>query len=141
MNYKKINFLLILFLTILFIENFQIPKKIFILLTKDSEKRLVDHHGYCGGESVGFIKYLYKKYDFKSIPMIINFDDKVPDNYWSIFKYDKKIRQNIFKNYDYIILLNYDYVEMRKSIKNKNFNLDNYKIIENSKNCFLYKLS
>ena len=35
MNYKKINFLLILFLTILFIENFQIPKKIFILLTKD----------------------------------------------------------------------------------------------------------
>ena len=141
MNYKKINFLLILFLTILFIENFQIPKKIFILLTKDSEKRLVDQHGYCGGESVGFIKYLYKKYDFKSVPMIINFDNKVPDNYWSIFKYDKNIRQNIFKNYDYIILLNYDYVEMRKSIKNKNFNLDNYKIIENSKSCFLYKLS
>ena len=141
MNYKKINLLLILILTILFIENYQIHKKIFILLTKGPEKRLVDQYDYCGGESVGFIKYIYKKYDFKSIPMIINFDNKVPDNYWSIFKYDKKIRQNIFKNYDYIILLNYDYVEMRKSIKNKNFNLDNYKIIENSKNCFLYKLS
>ena len=141
MNYKKINLLLILLLTILFIENSQIHKKIFILLTKDPEKRLVDQNGYCGGESVGFIKYLYKKYDFKSIPMIINFDNKVPDNYWSIFKYDKNIRQNIFKNYDYIILLNYDYVEMRKSFKNKNFNLDNYKIIENSKSCFLYKLS
>ncbi len=140
MNYKKINFLLILFLTILFIENFQIPKKIFILLTKDPEKRLVDQHGYCGGESVGFIKYLYKKYNFKSIPMIINFDNKVPDNYWSIFKFDKKVRKNIFTNYDYIILLNYNYMEMKQSIKNKNFNLDNYKIIENSKNCFLYKL-
>ena len=44
--------------------DFQIPKKIFILLTKDPEKRLVDQHGYCGGESVGFIKYLYKKYNF-----------------------------------------------------------------------------
>ena len=22
--------------------------------------------------------------------MIINFDDRVPDNYWSIFKFDKK---------------------------------------------------
>ncbi len=141
MNYKKINLLLILILTILFIENYQIHKKIFILLTKGPEKRLVDQYDYCGGESVGFIKYLYKKYDFKSIPVIINFDDKVPDNYWSIFKFDKKVRKNIFTNYDYIILLNYDYKKMKKGFKSKNFNLDNYKIIENSKNCFLYKLS
>tara|TARA_B100001057_G_scaffold76680_1_gene71448 strand:+ start:326 stop:751 length:426 start_codon:yes stop_codon:yes gene_type:complete len=140
MKYKKINFLLILFLTILFIEKFQIHKKIYILLTKDPEKRLVDQQGYCGGESVGFIKYLYKKYDFKFIPMIINFDNKVPDSYWSIFKFDKKIRMNVFINYDYIILLNYNYDDMNKSIKNKNFNLNNYKIIENYKNCFLYKL-
>ena len=139
MNYKKINLLLILLFTILFIENYQIHKKIFILLTKDPEKRLVDQHGYCGGESVGFIKYLYKKYNFKSIPVIINFDDRVPDNYWSIFKFDKKVRKNIFTNYDYIILLNYDYKKMKQGIKNKNFNLDNYKILENSKNCFLYK--
>ena len=140
MKYKKINFLLILFLTILFIEKFQIHKKIYILLTKDPEKRLVDQQGYCGGESVGFIKYIYKKYDFKFIPMIINFDNKVPDSYWSIFKFDKKIRMNVFMNYDYIILLNYNYDDMNKSIKNKNFNLNNYKIIENYKNCFLYKL-
>ena len=141
MKYRKINFLLILLLTALFIENFQIPKKIFILLTKDPERRLVDQHGFCGGESVGFIKYVYKKYNFKFIPVIINFDKKVPDNYWSIFKYDKKVRKNIFTNYDYIILLNYDYKKMKQGIKDKNFNLDNYKILENSKNCFLYKLS
>ena len=119
MKYKKINFLLILFLTILFIENLKIHKKIFILLTKDPEKRLVDQQGYCGGESVGFIKFLYKKYDFKSIPMIINFDNKVPDNYWSIFKFDKKVRKNIFTNYDYIILLNYNYKDIKKGIKDK----------------------
>ena len=141
MNYKKINLLLILLLTILFIENFQIHKKIFILLTKDPEKRLVDQNGYCGGESVGFIKYLYEKYNFKSIPVIINFDNKVPDSYWSIFKFDKKVRKNIFENYDYIILLNFNYKEMKQDMKDKNFNLKNYKIIENYKNCFLYKLA
>ena len=141
MKYKKINLLLILLLTIFFIENLQIHKKIFILLTKDPEKRLVDQNGYCGGESVGFIKYLYKKYDFKFTPMIINFDKKVPDSYWSIFKFDKKARNNIFENYDYIILLNFNYQEMKPGIKDKNFNLKNYKIIENTKNCFLYKLS
>lgn len=141
MNYKKINLLLILLLTILFIENSQIHKKIFILLTKDPEKRLVDQNGYCGGESVGFIKYLYKKYNFKSIPVIINFDNKVPDSYWSIFKFDKKVRKNIFENYDYIILLNFNYKEMKQDMKDKNFNLKNYKIIENYKNCFLYKLA
>ena len=141
MNYKKINLLLILILTILFIENFQIHKKIFILLTKDPEKRLVDQNGYCGGESVGFIKYLYAKYNFKSIPVIINFDNKVPDSYWSIFKFDKKVRKNIFENYNYIILLNFNYKEMKQDMKDKNFNLKNYKIIENYKNCFLYKLA
>ena len=141
MKYKKINLLLILLLTIFFIENFQIHKKIFILLTKDPEKRLVDQNGYCGGESVGFIKYLYKKYDFKFTPMIINFDKKVPDSYWSIFKFDKKARNNIFENYDYIILLNFNYKEMKLGIKDKNLNLKNYEIIENTKNCFLYKLS
>ena len=141
MNYKKINLLLILLLTILFIENSQIHKKIFILLTKDPEKRLVDQNGYCGGESVGFIKYLYEKYNFKSIPVTINFDNKVPDSYWSIFKFDKKVRKNIFENYDYIILLNFNYKEMKQDMKDKNFNLKNYKIIENYKNCFLYKLA
>tara|TARA_B100000989_G_scaffold60533_1_gene41601 strand:- start:4741 stop:5166 length:426 start_codon:yes stop_codon:yes gene_type:complete len=141
MKYKKINLLLILLLTIFFIENLQIHKKIFILLTKDPEKRLVDQNGYCGGESVGFIKYLYKKYDFKFTPMIINFDKKVPDSYWSIFRFDKKARNNIFENNDYIILLNFNYQEMKLRVKDKNFNLKNYKIIENTKNCFLYKLS
>ena len=73
--------------------------------------------------------------------MIINFDNKVPDSYWSIFKFDKKVRKNIFENYNYIILLNFNYKEMKQDMKDKNFNLKNYKIIENYKNCFLYKLA
>ena len=145
MNYKKICFFLILFLSILFLENLQIYKKIFVLLSKDADKRMVDHHGYCDGESVGFIKYLYKKYNFKLTPKIVNFDEMVPDDYWSIFKFDKNVRNKIY-NYNYIILLNYRSKQLNKidniiySEVNNEFDLNNYKILEKSKNCFLLKL-
>tara|TARA_B100001059_G_C17825897_1_gene581337 strand:+ start:1866 stop:2294 length:429 start_codon:yes stop_codon:yes gene_type:complete len=142
MTFKKISFLLIFILLILFLNNLQIYKKFFVLLTKDPEKRLIDHHGYCGGESVGFIKFLYKKYNFMFIPKILNFDKMVPDNYWSIFKFDKDIRSNNF-NYEYLILLNYNSYNKKNIIKfgKKDIDLNNYKIIENNQNCFLLKLT
>ena len=145
MNYKKICFLSIFFLTILFLENFQIYKKTALLISRDADRRLIDHHGYCSGESVGFVKYLYKKYNFEFIPKIINFDEMAPDEYWSIFKFDKNIRNKIY-NYDYIILLNYNSKKSNKinniiySEINNEFDIKNYKILENSKNCYLLKL-
>lgn len=141
MNYKKIHFLLILFVSILFLENLQIYKKIFILISKNPDKRLIDQNGYCGGESVGFIKFLFRKYDFKDIPKIINNGRMVPDSYWSIFKFDKNVRENRF-NYNYIILLNYNFPKKNKiiSLEKKQIDLNNYNIIENYENCFLLKL-
>ena len=93
------------------------------------------------GESVGFIKFLYKKYNFKLIPKILNFDKMVPDNYWSIFKFNRGIRSNNF-NYEYLILLNYNTYNKKNVIKfgKKKINLKDYKIIENKQNCFLLKL-
>ena len=141
MTFKKISFLLIFFLSIIFLNNLQIYKKFFVLLTKNPEKRLIDYHGYCGGESVGFIMFLYKKYNFKLIPKILNFDKMVPDNYWSIFKFNRGIRSNNF-NYEYLILLNYNTYNKKNVIKfgKKKINLKDYKIIENKQNCFLLKL-
>ena len=141
MNYKKICYLLILFISILFLENLQIYKKMFILVSKNPEERLIDQNGYCGGESVGFIKFLFKKYNFKKIPNIINFDRMVPDDYWSIFKFDKDIRENKL-NYNYLILLNYNFPKKNRIIplENKQIDLNNYNIIENYENCFLLKL-
>ena len=115
------------------------------MVSKDTDERIVDHHGYCDGESVGFIKYLYKKYNFKLTPKIVNFDEMVPDDYWSIFKFDKNVRNKIY-NYNYIILLNYRSKQLNKidniiySEVNNEFDLNNYKILEKSKNCFLLKL-
>ena len=142
MTYKKIIILLIFFVSILFLENIQIYKKIFILVSKDPERRIIDQHGYCGAESVGFIKFLLKKYKFEHIPRVINFDNMVPDNYWSFFKFDKNIRKNVFKN-DYVILLNFNIKDEKnlESLNKSMINLDNYKFIENYENCFLIKLS
>jgi len=139
MNYKKICFFSIFFLVVLFLENFQIFKKTILLISRDTDRRMIDHHGHCSGESVGFVKYLYKKYEFEKIPKIVNFDRMVPDNYWSIFKFDIKIQNKIY-NYDYIILLNYNSKSLTK-IDNpelgEKFDIENYKVIENLKNCYL----
>lgn len=145
MTYKKISIFLILIFSILFLENLQIFKKTFVLFTKDTERRLVDHHGYCGGESVGFIRHLYRKYDFKLTPKIINFTKNIPDNYWSTFNFDKNARKQIF-NYNYIILLNYKSKTLINTDKilyyeNKKIDLTRYEILENTNNCFLLKLA
>ena len=142
MTHKKIIILLILFVSILFLENTQIYKKIFILVSKDPERRLIDQHGYCGAESVGFIRFLLKKYEFNQVPRVINFDNMVPDNYWSFFKFDKNIRENKFNN-DYVILLNFNVKDEKnlKLLKKSKIDLNNYTFIETYENCFLIKIS
>ena len=142
MKYKKIIILLIFFASILFLENIQIYKKIFILVSKDPERRLIDQQGYCGAESVGFIKFLLKKYKFEYVPRVLNFDNMVPDDYWSFFKFDKNIRKKIYNN-DYVILLNFNLKDKKnlKSLKESMIDLDNYRFIETYENCFLIKLS
>ena len=120
--------------------NLQIYKKFFVLLTKNPEKRLIDYHGYCGESQLDLLSF-YIKYNFKLIPKILNFDKMVPDNYWSIFKFNRGIRSNNF-NYEYLILLNYNTYNKKNVIKfgKKKINLKDYKIIENKQNCFLLKL-
>ena len=130
---NKISFFLALVLIVTIFENSQTLKKSFFLISKDYKKRMSDHHGYCGNESVGFIDYLYKKYNFKKIPKIIN--NEVPDEYWSLFRFDKNIRNKKY-NYEYLILLNHN----QEKIMSKEFNINNYKIIENNKNCYLLHL-
>ena len=102
---NKISFILALVLLVIILEDSQTIKKTFFLISKDYKNRMIDYHGYCSKESVGFIDYLYKKYNFKKIPKIIN--TEVPDEYWSLFKFDKNIRNNKY-DYEYLILINYN---------------------------------
>ena len=130
---NKISFFLALVLLVIILEDSQTIKKSFFLISRDYKTRMINHHGYCNKESVGFIDYLYRKYDFKKIPKIIN--TEVPDEYWSLFKFDKNIRNQKY-DYEYLILLNYN----QEKIISKEFNIDNYKMIENNKNCYLLHL-
>ena len=65
------------------------------------ESRLTEKSGYCFRESVGFLRMLKKKYKFNFNPLIVNYEDAVPDSGWSIYDNHNKTDKN------HKILLNY----------------------------------
>ena len=65
------------------------------------ETRLIKRNGYCFRESVGFLRMLKKKYKFNFNPLIVNYEDAVPDSGWSIYDNHNKTDKN------HKILLNY----------------------------------
>lgn len=63
-------------------------------------KRIENIYGYCGGESIGYLKFIKKEFKLDTNPEIINFVH-TPPNLWSIYeakfknlKSDKKIILN-----------------------------------------------
>jgi len=126
-------FYTILVLLILFLLNKTSFIKNFINITKNNEnKRVVRLYGFCGNESVGYLKYLKKKYNIKSNPKIINYIH-TPQNNWSIYETSS---QNI--DSQKMILLNYPGKEINIGLshfKNNFYELikpDFYQIISNS---------
>ena len=87
------------------------------VLKFNEPSRIVDRYGFCGGESIGYLKYLNEKFNFKSNPKIINFIHTPPTN-WSI--YDTN-RIN-FKS-DFEILINYPgkEINIELPLKDKQF--------------------
>tara|TARA_B100001540_G_C15622997_1_gene558499 strand:+ start:297 stop:740 length:444 start_codon:yes stop_codon:yes gene_type:complete len=139
-NYKKntkLFYIVILFFIIFFLNNYQIYKKTFFLLSRDYEKRMVDEHGYCSRESFGFINYVIKKHNLNKTPRVINFE-KVPNNYWAFFRFDTNIDNNKFDS-KYLILLNYTENPFSNKANNKinNINVYDYEVLEKNKNCYL----
>ena len=92
----------IFFLLILFALLYKInPIKNFSeIISYKLPERLENMYGYCGGESIGYLRYIKKEFDLKANPEIINFVH-TPPNLWSIYeakfnnyKSDKKIVLN-----------------------------------------------
>jgi hypothetical protein len=71
------------------------------IMKNDEKSRIVKIYGQCGGESIGYLKHLKKKFNFKTNPKIVNFVH-TPQNKWAIY-------ETISKNTDLekIIILNY----------------------------------
>ena len=138
--YKKIYILIILLILLIFLDYNQIFKKTFFLFTRGLDQREQETNGFCYLDSVGFVKFSIKKFKIKTIPKIINFKNEygkrsIPDEYWFINKFIKKIDEN------YLILLNYynqDFPNQDKNLS-KFYNTKDYKVIYKFENCYLLK--
>jgi hypothetical protein len=98
---KNFGVLIISFLILSFIYNHNLFRKLYNIFVINFESRLTIKHGYCFRESVGFLRMLKKKYKFNFNPLIVNYEDAVPDSGWSIYDNHNKTDKN------HKILLNY----------------------------------
>jgi len=124
-------FYLNIFIVIVFIFVFDLPRNLYNLLLHSYSARNYSIYGFCEKESYGYLEKIFNKYDNKLNINSYNFEDYPKSS--SVFFYKK--------NYEFdnkkIILLNYD----ANNLKHKKFfseNFSNYKILDNYKNkCFL----
>ena len=98
---KNIGILIVGFLVLIFIFNQNLVRKFYNIINFDYESRISKSGGYCSDDSVGYLRYLKKKYDFKFNPTVINYEDSVPNSNWAI--YDTRLKDDN----THIVLLNY----------------------------------
>ena len=98
---KNFGVLIISFLILSFIYNHNLFRKLYNIFVINYESRLTKKYGFCFRESVGFFRMLKKKYKFNFNPLIVNYEDAVPNSGWSIYDNHNKTDKN------HKILLNY----------------------------------
>jgi len=98
---KNFGVLIIGLLILSFIHNHNIFRKLYNIFVTNYESRLTKKQGYCSRESVGFLRMLKKKYKFNFNPLIVNYEDAVPDSGWSIYDNHNKTdsKHKILLNY------------------------------------------
>ena len=96
----KIKYIILFFIILCFLYKINPIKNFSDIIGFKLTERMENIYGYCGGESIGYLKYIKKKFKLNSNPEIINFVH-TPPNLWSIFepkfnnfKSDKKIVLN-----------------------------------------------
>ena len=103
-NKKLINYLytiILFFLVSIIITNNDIFKKTYKILNHENyTKRIENSYGFCENSSIGYIRYIKKKYDLKFNPTIINLKKAAPLN-WAIYNLNFNLDDNK------LILLNY----------------------------------
>ena len=105
---KKINFyifkyfiLVVIFFSL--IKSTDFLKKVYFTNKYNYEQRIAKSYNYCNDESIAFLHFLKKKYNFKNEIKIIDYKIN-PNPKWFFFNLkDKQVKQN----QDRLILLNY----------------------------------
>ena len=98
---KNFGVLIVCFLILSFIHNHNIFRKLYNISVINYESRLTKKQGYCSHESVGFLRMLKKKYKFNFNPLVLNYENTVPDSGWSIYDNHNKTdsKHKILLNY------------------------------------------
>ena len=81
----KINLIILLFILLSFLYKINPIQNFSEIINNKLLKRLENVYGYCGGESVGYLKYVNKNFKLNAHPEIINFIH-TPPNLWSIYE-------------------------------------------------------
>ena len=136
---KKFNFLLILICLFVLMSRTDFIKDFSRVLKFNEPSRIVDRYGFCGGESIGYLRYLKEKFNFKSNPKIINFIHTPPTN-WSIYN-----TNSINLKSDFEIFINYPgkEINIELPLKDKQFfflKKNNYSLGNSSKEIIKFYL-
>jgi hypothetical protein len=99
---KRIGLILtLLILVLILVVKTNFLKNLINIFKFSESERIVKTYGFCRGESIGYLRYLKKKYRIKTNPKILNFVHTPPTN-WSIYETNKNANKENRK-----ILLNY----------------------------------
>tara|TARA_B100000795_G_scaffold139746_1_gene104612 strand:- start:321 stop:1034 length:714 start_codon:yes stop_codon:yes gene_type:complete len=117
MHSNKIFYFISIILVIMIFFKTSFVNNLKNVLESSENERITKLYGYCKNESIGYLKYLKKKYDIKSNPKIINYVH-TPPNKWAIYDV---LAQNIDSTK--LIILNYpgNEINLKLSYYKKNF--------------------
>ena len=113
----KVVFFTLFVLIMIFVLKSNFLKNLTNILKFDENKRIEKIYGFCDGESIGYLKYLKKRYNFKTNPRIINYVH-TPSIKWSIYITDMKENDE-----NQMIILNYPGNEVKIEL---NYYKDNF---------------
>jgi hypothetical protein len=134
-NKKVISFIILFILSVILFLKTSFLKNLTNILQFNESERIQKIYGYCDGESIGYLKYLKKRYKIKTNPKILNYKHFPPVN-WSIYETGKKdynenqliilnypgneidIKLNYYKDNFYELMDSYYYSTLFESIKN-----------------------
>lgn len=108
----KISYLIFFLLIIIFVLKTNFLRNLLDVLKYSENDRVEKIYGYCGGQSIGYLRYLKKKYKIETNPMILNYSHTPPVK-WSIYE-----TSSLNNNKDQIIILNYPPLEVDLSLAN-----------------------
>jgi len=120
-NKKIITFLTIFTLILLLFLKTSFFKNLINILKFTENERIERIYGYCGGESIGYLKYLKNKYKIKTNPRVLNYEHTPPTN-WSIYVAGAKDY-----NENQLILLNYPGQEIDIKLHHYKYNFYEFK--------------